>query len=127
MKSVKFTLVLVWFICIPATVFDTDVLQDKTNNFQRNIPDNWIANRENTFLGNTIVINYPMIKHGSIFMKVSDEIANQDTRETLENYTQQVIAALIESMKAEISHSMPDVVFEDVKTRYFSKTFGQLL
>ncbi len=122
MKIIKFTLVFVLFICIPATVFAAAVYQDKTDNFQMNIPDNWIASKENTFYGNIIVINYPMVKYASILMKVSDKIANQDTRETLENYTQQDIADLIESMKAEISHSVPDVVFEDAKTRYFATT-----
>jgi hypothetical protein len=122
MKIIKVILILVLFSYIPATVSAATVYQDKTNNFQMTIPDNWITGKENTFPGNIFVINYPMVKHASIFMKVSDDIANQDIQETLENYTQQDIVALIESMKAEILHSMPGIVFEDAKARYFAKT-----
>ncbi len=120
MKNIKLILVLVIFICIPATACAA-VYQDKANNFQMNIPDNWITSKENTFLGNVLVINHPTIKQTSIFMVVSDEIANQDPRKTLEEYSQQEIAALVESMKTEISSLIPEVVFEDAKTHRFPK------
>ncbi len=120
MKYFTFILILVLFICVPATVFAA-IYQDKFNNFEMKIPDGWVTDKRNTFYGNILIINYPLIEQTSIFMKVSDKIANQDTRETLENYTQQDIAALIESMKTEIANMLPEVKFEDVKTRYFAK------
>lgn len=120
MKRITFIFTLALFICIPNTTFAA-IYQDKANNFQMIIPDNWIAKKQSTFTGNTLVINYSMIQQASILMKISEGIANQDTQETLENYTQQDIATLIESMKTEISNSIPEVVFEDAKIRYFAK------
>lgn len=121
MKNIKLIFILVLFITIPSTTTFAAVYQDKIKNFQMNIPDNWIANADNTFPGNILVINYPKIKQTSIFMEVSDEIANQDTRQTLGNYSQQDIAALIESMKVQIANLIPEVVFEDARVRYFAK------
>lgn len=120
MKMIKFILVFILFIYIPNTACAA-LYQDQANNFQMDLPDNWITNQINTLTGNLFIINNPTVKQASIFMTVSNDVANQDLQTSLENYNQQDIANLIESMKTEISHLIPEVKFESAETRYFAK------
>lgn len=95
------------------------VYQDGEDHFQMNVPDQWIVLTRISPSGKVLILKHPTLTGTSIIMKTADN-PGAAPDQTLNNYSQEEIHDLMESMKTEIAQNVSQVHFESATTRYYA-------